>query len=234
VSLLGWALLATSLAGTQAETPSVWHLDLQALTDVPIDVGARVRVEGPYRIRLSTSLGILPGPYVDLINAFVEGVGGYNQQTGDLISQSLQTSLVWRTHLGWRPFEAHGFNFAVGYGLVTLGGGASAPSAIATLLGTNPPAFSGQSYSVSSVISMIDAEVGWQWLWLDDRVVIDADVGFAGTLAASSSVENQNPNPLTPRADANFDTATANYLDKTYTSYVFAPVITIAAGYRFF
>src|SRR6266545_1250172 len=48
-----------------------WHLSLGAGTDFPVAVGGRVELEAPFRLHLSTSLGFIPGLYVDAINSVV-------------------------------------------------------------------------------------------------------------------------------------------------------------------
>ncbi len=212
-----------------------WHLAAETVTDVPLDVGVRVAAEAPGRVRLSTSLGILPGPYVDLINAGVEAFGGYNDQTAQLIKDSLSSSLVWRTHAGWRPLRRHGLTIDIGYGLVALGGGVSGEEVIMVATGHAPPPGENapmRSYHVASVLHMIDAEIGWEWR-LPHGLMLRTALGFAGTLAASTSV-SPNYTPRDPRVVSMFTTAAASYLDDTYTSYVFAPVVTVGVAYRFF
>jgi hypothetical protein len=218
----------------RADDPSPWHLQIEALTDVPLDVGGRILVEGPLRLRLSTSLGVMPGPYVDVINDFAVALGGYNQQTAELIQSSLSSSLVWRTHLGWRPFPKAGFVFDVGYGLVALGGSVNTAQAVAAATSKSTTAApTAASYNVASTLSMIDADLGWEWKLLGDRLVIEAGLGFSATLAASTSVTPVTTGRGTQARDALGDAA-AKYLDGLYTSYVYSPVATVAVGYRFF
>ena len=229
-----WKFLLLALTG-QAQEASPWHLQLEALTDVPMDVGGRVVVEGPLRLRLSTSLGVMPGPYVDVINDFAVALGGYNQQTAQLIQSSLSSSLVWRTHLGWRPFPRAGFVFDVGYGLVALGGGVNAADAIAAVAGkaiTSAP--SAAEYNVASTLQMIDADLGWEWRLFGDRLVIEAGLGFSATLGASTSATPTTTTAHGQQVRDDFGDAAAKYLDGLYTSYVYTPVATVAAGYRFF
>jgi len=224
-------LLVAAPAGAE-EGQSPWHLQVEALTEAPLDVGARVLIEGPARLRLSSSFGVLPGPYVELINDAVVALGGYDQQTADLIQSSLSSSLVWRAHLGWRPFPHAGFVLDVGYGLVTLGGGVKAADAIAAAAGHSAPSRpGGTTYDVASTLQMVDADLGWEWTMLGDHLVIEAALGFAGTFAASTSA---TPQGSTSRAKDAFGEEAASYLDGLYTQYVFTPVVTVALGYRFF
>ena len=211
-----------------------WDITLDASTDIPIQSGAHATLELPGRVRLSTTLGWLPGAYVKLINAVVVAAGGYDQSTADLVEHSLQNSLVLRLHAGWRPFESLGLYFEVGYGLATLGGGINSEDILTLATGFSPPSTEPtrmRTYDITSTLHMIDAEIGWGfsiWKGLTLRVAL----GFAGTLAASTSVKPAFPVVLPGVVEA-FTKPTEDYLNDTYTSYVFAPTISAALGWSF-
>jgi hypothetical protein len=216
-----------------------YHLELRAQTDFPLSVGARIAAELPHRIQLSTALGGLPGGYVDVINAVVVAAGGYDETTAEIVRGALSSSLVWRTHVGWRPLKRRGFYFEAGYGLVTLGGGLTGEDVLVIATGGQAPSRPGArnplEYDVRSTLHMIDAELGWRWLLWHDRIVISAALGFAGTVAAKTVIEPHEPSRLTDLAmvQAFADDGEA-YLDDVYTRYVMTPVATVGVGYRFF
>lgn len=224
------ALLLAAGPAVAEERP--WKVSGEIGTDCPIDVDARIGAEAPWRLRGSTSIGILTGPYVDLVNVVVVAVGGYDDATADLVRSALESSLVWRTHVGWRPFRSLGLYADVGYGLVALGGAASTEQIVVAATGADPPDDAGGSrtYDLGATLHMIDAEIGWQWWW-HSGWTLRAALGFAGTLAASASVE-PNFQPLLPRPVERFTTFAEDYLVDTFTSYVFTPVVTVAVGWR--
>ena len=232
--LVTW-LLVMQLARSATARTAPYHLALEAATDFPADVGGRLTAELPWRLRLTTSLGVLPGGYVDVINAVVVGLGGYNQSTADLVRTALQNSLVWRLHAGWRPFERLGLYVDVGYGLAALGGSAAGDQIISAATGRTVPTTGGRQYDLSSTLHMVDVEIGWEWaLW--GRLSLRAAVGGAFTLGASTSMTPKFPtgSALEARGVQAFTSFGAAYLDHTYTSYVHAPLVTVAVGYRFF
>jgi len=211
-----------------------WTVTGETLTDVPIQVGGRLNLQGPLGLQASTSLGVLPGPYVDLINVIVVAAGGYDRQTADLVKSSLRNSLIWRLHLGWKPWAEHGFYFEVGYTLAALGGGLEGEQLITLSTGVEPPITdptSGREYEVSSMLHLIDLELGWRWL-LWRGLTIRLAAGFAGTLGAQTTV-SPNYRPVAHQAVERFCQASATYLDDIYTSYVFTPVFSVAAGWSF-
>ncbi len=215
-----------------------WHLDLELITDVPVDVGARVSAELPYRLLVSTSLGGLPGGYVDVINAIVTAVGGYDDTTASVISSALQSSLVWRTHVGWRPLRHYGLYFQAGYGLVTLGGEGTSGDLLALATGDDELIGTGNDVvELRSTLHMIDAEIGYQFLLVRDMLSIRAALGFAGTVGARTRADLTDTGLQPPRTRLALEEAATyveGYLDGIYTQYVMTPVITVGVGYRFF
>lgn len=227
--------MALVLAGSAAHAEG-WHLSAMVATNAPVDVGVRVDVEAPHRLRLSTSVGVMPEGYVSAINGLATAAGWYGDTEANLIQTALRSSIVWRTHLGWRPFPREGFTVMAGYGLVALGGGASAQELIAGVTGAMIPPGSGSSmfqYRVRSVLHMVDVELGWEWRFLRERLVLHTALGFAGTVAARTTI-TPDYTPRAPQATAAFAAAGERYLDGLYTSYVFTPVLSIGLGYRFF
>ena len=233
-----WLVLAVCLpiAARASDSGSV-HLHVEALTDLPVQIGGRIQLEVPYGIRFATSLGAMPGSYVDLINEILVAANAYPEPTAQLIRTTLQQSLVWRTHVGWRPLSDHGFYFELGYALVTLGGGASGEELIAGITGQPVPGGSGASerlYDAASTLHMLDVEVGWEWvLW--DALTLRAALGMIATVGASATVDPQfTVKPLFQPVLDGFTSFAESYLIDTYTSYVFSPVISVAVGYRIF
>ena len=231
LSLVGSIFLGV---GSSAQA-KVEHLDLEVGTDLAFAMNVTLASEWPHGIRLSTSVGYMPELYVALINEVVQLFPyGYDDTVGNVIEQTLKHSLVWRTHVGWA--FAKGWYIDVGYGLGTLGGGATAAELLAVAAGRDVPNIEGFTLvTVGSTLHMIDAEIGWKGL-IFDKWTLRTAIGFAGTLSASAAVDSLVPfrDPDRQAAAAEFETFSEDYLVDTYTRYVFAPVLTVAVGYRFF
>lgn len=231
VILLAAAVIAglpgEALAQGAAE-PDEWHFAGDVQTDFPVDVAFRMQLEMPFRVRLATSIGVMPGPYVDAINTFLVGVNAYDADTAALVKTALDASLVWRTHAGYRPLRDHGLYLEAGYGLVTLGGGASAAELVAGVTGrTLPPSQGKLNFNVRSTLHMADVEIGWEWT-IVKYLHVRAAAGGAFTFAAQTVVKNDSD--LSGRAMESFEEGSASYLDSLYRSYVFTPVVTLGVG----
>ena len=120
------ALALTALLGA-----SDVHFSLEGLTNAPVDAGGRLGIELPFGFELSTEVGVMPSFYADAVNELLLAAHVYSPQVGVLVRTALQSSFVWRSHLGFRPFPGRGFYIAAGYGLLTFGGGATAGEALA-------------------------------------------------------------------------------------------------------
>ncbi len=211
-----------------------FHLDLEAGTEFPVSVGASMAVTYPNGLRLSTGLGYLPNAYVEVINEVVQSFPySYDDATGDLIEETLKDSLIWRLHAGWQ--SRFGVYIETGYRLMALGGGTSSEALLAGITDWESTGeFNGSfGYDVSSVLHMVDLEIGWTTP-IDDRWTVRTALGGAATVAASTTVSAQAmPTGRTrQRFVQEFESFSEKYLVDTYTEYVFTPVITVTVGYR--
>ena len=188
----------------------------------------------PYRLRVAMGAGVLPGAYVDLINAVAVAADAYDENTARIIRSSLETSMVLRFHVGWRPFARYGFVVEVGYGLVALGGAVTNEDLLSLATGVPSPRepISHRDYDVTSTLHMVDVELSYRWV-LARGLVLRVALGFAGTVAAQSKVEPRFT-PMAQMTVQRFTNAVEDYLDDTYTSYVFTPTLTAAIGWRAF
>jgi hypothetical protein len=210
-----------------------WTLGVEAVAEVPLHIGATLQAQAPNRLRLSLSMGYLPGAYVDLINSVATTAGWYNDATAALITVALSQSLITRMHVGWQPWASRGFYFDGGYTLATLGGGASTEEFIIEATGQEPSGDSDaltNEYRIRSTLHMVDLEFGWRWL-IRERFTVRTALGYSGTMSASTSVEGQFESSR-PQISEAFEQGVADYLDSIYGSYVHTAVITLALGYR--
>ena len=236
---VGALLLMGLLAGTEAEAAEPkqrhgWDITVEANTDFPLSVGGRLGVESPWRLRLSTSLGYLPGMYLQAVNDVAVALDVYDRERANLIKQSLKNSLVWRTHLGWRPFPGAGLYVEGGYGLVALGGETNPEDVLAALTGIDPPggeSVLNREYRVRSVLHMLDVELGWRW-GLGAGWTARTALGAAFTLDSNTRVE-PDFEPEQPLLVNRFTGFAEGYLDDTFEKYVHLPVLSFSIGYAF-
>ncbi len=227
--------LALALGALAARAqPSAWQLSVEVNTDFPLSVGGRLGAELPGRLRLSTTVGYLPPPYLRAINSAAVELGTYDAPVADLIEATLRQGLVWRTHVGWRPVASAGFFVDAGYGLLALRGDASPEEVLVALTGIAPPEEEGaldRRYEVHSTLHMVDVELGWRWV-AETGVTARLGIGAGLTFAASSTVEPRFE-PTRPALTGLFTGLAERYLDTTYERYVHFPTVSLSVGYAF-
>jgi hypothetical protein len=162
------------------------------------------------------------------------GDSGYSRETADLVEEALRGSLVWTVSAGWRPWARHGFYFHLGYRLLALGGGLS-PATLLEALGSPlvTDAEGRHSYSVESTLHQADLQVGWEW-GFRNGLTLRAALGAFFTLGSSSSVQADfTPRPLFAKSVQKVEQFGEDYLNDTYQTYIHAPYLALALGYRF-
>lgn len=211
----------------------------EVMSSLFIDIAGGVMIEGPGRIRLRTSLGALPRGYVRAANAIIQNFEpSYSDETARLVEDSLQSSLVWRTHFGWRPFRQRGFYLHTGYTRMGAGGGAtglqiiegvgniSVPPAVLSVAAT-------QSLDVSALVHMWDVEIGGEWT-VADQLTIRAGLGWSRTFNARTDVQANWE--ASPAVSLLADQVAAEYeawLERQIRKWFHPPTLVLAVGYQF-
>jgi hypothetical protein len=207
-----------------------WHLGVEALTDFPIQVGAKVWMKLPYRVRLSTSFGEMPDRYVDAINGIATSAGLYGDSVAQLMSAMLNRAITWRLHVGWFPFRHRGAYIELGYGQMWLDKGLVVAEVLQAT-GVIPPADTGIGfgYQVNSRVETLGIEIGWMWFpWRD--LTLRASIGFAATVGAQVEIE---PN-FAAQHQQIFTRISELYLEDLIKTYFFVPTIGFAVGWRLY
>ena len=233
------ALLVSVAAPAPAlarKEPSGWHLSVDAGTRFPLDAGGGLTLEVPGRVRFSTFFGVMPGAYADAINGLAIELGGWDKETGKLVTDAFSTSFIWRFHAGWRPFEDYGFYFEAGYGLVNLAASVLAQDlwdAVKDQIDAQPlPSELAKTYVLDAFAHMINVEIGWE-LILADVWVLRFSLGFAATVASDSSIgyRAQDAGPI---HHSDYTSEAADYLDGKIGKYFMTPTASVIIGLRFF
>ncbi|MFN3201380.1 MAG: hypothetical protein ACE366_23465 [Bradymonadia bacterium] len=212
-----------------------WHLTTELVNDVPVQIGLRATLTTPNRIRFGTSIGYMPGAYVDLINNTAEALDWYGEPTALLIETIISDSLISRTHVGWQPWADKGFYFEAGYAFVGVSsGGTVTAQELATAAEIETPNIgnSDRGFEASATLHMVDLEVGWMWsAW--DALWLRAALGGAFTVSSSATVErNFSSGPA--QAWDTFEQASEDYLVDIFGSYGHTVVLSMAVGYQVF
>lgn len=191
-----------------------------ARTDVPVFIGAELMLEHkPTRLRLTGAVGVLPSMYARVINNVATSAGAYDSRVGNAIDDTMSSGLAWNVHLGWRPFESHGFLMELGYASASL----SANGNAASLAGVAAASGIDTNFKFDSHLQFVDVRLGWEWV-VQDHLLIQVSGGLSKVVGASSSLDSA--------LASNIGTTTSQ-IDSGFEKYGYIPTASIAVGYRF-
>jgi hypothetical protein len=220
------------LATVAAASP--WLGNLEAYTSFPTDVGLRGTLEGPGRVRVTGSVGLLPRPYLGVINDTATAQGWYDDDTADLVDAALQDALVLRAHVGWRPFPKLGFQFELGYGWIGLGGGLTSAQILEAEYGYDFGWLLGDDYDFAAAATLhrVEASVGWEHV-IGTHLLVRWDLGASYTLDATARVEREFDGwPFDAALDDLQDDAEDD-LERVLERHVHTPIVALGVGWRF-
>jgi len=170
-------------AEAAAERDRRWHAGIGIGADIPVDaLNVGFVIQAPSGLRLSSSVGFLTDVFLGLMDD--------GDQAASVMHAALRNSVVWRTHLGVKPWNTHGFYAAAGYSLCSFGGAITSGAAISVLLDRMLPVDLGSDSVVhmSSTLHALDLEAGWEWS-IARHFTVRTAIGAAMVLAASTSLQ---------------------------------------------
>jgi hypothetical protein len=236
--ILGVILLASAVAHAEPNEkpwaePSQrkWHLYIEGVADFPLYTGVQFSVQLPYRLRLSTSFGDMPGVFLDTINAVAVAAGAYDQNVANLIEETLDRAFTWRFHIGWQPFKHHGGYIEAGFGTLEAHGNLGITSVIEAATGLTAPkeANIGFGFRLNTVVETVGVEVGWIWYpWRD--LTVRVALGFAAAVGAQVTV---HPN-FAPSLEGVFSRLVGNYVEQLIVEHLYIPNLGLAIGWRLY
>jgi len=210
-----------------------WLLSLEAVTNAPVDVGARITAEAPFRVRLATGFGVVPGPYLGLINEAVSSAGAYDARTAEIVDGSFSGGTAWRTQLGFRPFAKSGLYVDAGYARVSLSGDVYGSDVAPQFedVELDGVLVRDAGYRVDTTLHMWLVEIGWH-ARLENRITLGAGLGVLGTLAANSTAR-ANFEAGRTGSGATLSREATQRIDDAIETYGYVPTLTLRVGYDF-
>jgi len=212
-----------------------FHFQVAAGTEVPLALSLRGDVELPGRLRVMASVGTTPALYRDAFNGIISAAGTSSQTSSGLYGISLDSGSMWRIHGGWRPFPNAGLLLMAGYARLDLSGTASASELITSVTGRPPPPNVPEAngvYSIASTLHAFNADLGWEFLFFGDRLVLQMAVGFVGTVDSRTAITPRFASTTPGTAEAR--RTAQEYVDHVLRSYVFLPTFSLSLGFRLF
>jgi len=234
-SALNPALGVTKVSPPVGTTRDVspFNVTLETTTIMPYMIGAGISIDGPGGLLAKTSVGGTPLGLISLARKLIGNESLYDSDLADGLLERIETPLVWRLDLGWKPAKLGGFYISAGYGFIRLGAQVEARDLPSTVGEAMPGLNDNSQAALSATLHMVNAEIGWEFrLGSHWRLRVAAGGSFTfdvGTTIRLTGISEENT------AQANADANTAeNVLKDTLFRFGRVPTISIALGYRSF
>lgn len=207
--------------------------ELSGGTDFPLSLGAKSYVEIPYGINFSFGIGYLPKLYVETINDIVVSFDGYDENTADLIENSISDSLILSCAVGYKPFKNYGFYFDFGYFIAMLGGNVSSSELIAIVTGIDFSDYVNNDREIpaSSTLHNLFFHLGYKF-YPYKKMVIDTGLGLFKTIASKTELEFERSFTYGQQQEQ-MEKDVDKYMNKIYTENLISPIIFLNIGYFF-
>jgi hypothetical protein len=200
-----------------AERDTAWHAGIGVGADIPLDaLNVGVVIQAPSGLRLSSSVGFL----ADVFLGGMDAPEGGPAATA-LMHAALRDAVVWRTHLGMKPWKTHGFYASAGYSLCSFGVATTTGDAVSALVDRMLPVGLGSMVHMTSTLHALDLEAGWEWP-IAQRFKFRTAISAAMIIASSTSLHVDDgplailPLPPTDRLIAPVERAGEAAIDALY------------------
>lgn len=214
----------------------LWHLDTLIGTDFPIDIGGRLILETPSRVRFLLGLGGMPESFQRAANDVIVAVGGYDAEMAAIVDDTLRAAFVLHTGIGLRPAKNKGFVIDVGYRMIMVTAQNTPSSVLAQVSNVVVPAsvqdFAGDQLRLRSYLHQATVRAGWEWL-AADRLSIRFDIGGSFTFDTSHSLISHGEEEV-PQSATEYITEAESQLDVIFRKYGHTPTVGLSFGYRWF
>lgn len=216
------------MLAAMAPVPPTARVEL--LTTAPVTVGLGALVETAPRLRVGTSLGVLPGPYVDAVNAAITLLEpSWTADERQLVEDTVSTSVVWQTNVGWRPVS--GLVVQADAHVVALGGRSTTATLVRALTDAEIPAEAeGTPLDATATLGLLGAEVGWDQP-LGRALHLRTGLGWSFTVASATRIGADADRPAVDAILDRAGEAGAAYLDTQLRRYAHPPTLTVALGW---
>lgn len=195
-----------------------WVLSLDAVSRVPLDVGAELAIETPFRMRLSGAYAWVPSAYARALTGFASSFAG-DARADAVLDGASYGGTTYRFAAGVRPFSALGLYIDAGYGHADLNVGLD----VSRLRAFGVTGLSG-GYRADMDLDLWLIEVGYQGV-VAERVVLGAGLGINGVLDSHTTIV-----PTGGAPDHSALSEAAERGDAAFESYGVFPTLTLRLG----
>ncbi|NQZ00388.1 MAG: hypothetical protein HRT45_06925 [Bdellovibrionales bacterium] len=185
------SILALGLWLQPAQGFELQGLEIEAGTEAPLMVGARMKVQLPSSLHLRAGLGFVPDFYAQTYGDLSGALGIHGENTGSALSQAMSGSLVFDVRAAYSLDPDGGFYAEAGY-MYFAGGSGSVTGDVAedALENEYSGIDSSDDIELEGTFHAVTFHLGYMFL-LTERISLNVDVGLVkpifGSITMSAS-----------------------------------------------
>lgn len=199
-------------------------------TDVPFQIGAKIKVQLPAHIHLSAGLGYSPEFYADTYATFAGGTGILGENTAKIASKVLAGALVAEVKAAYSIDPDGGLFAELGYAFISGGSGEVGGDVVESAYDFDYSGFDGSnSMSIDGTLHSLTAHIGFLYL-VSERLSLIFDIGIVKPMVADVSVKANGTSVTTANQ---IESDLESYLEDALVSEMFLPTAGIWLSYLF-
>lgn len=203
-----------------------WHLDLAAVTSVPLSVGVEATLQTPVGVFAQLSFGHTPQAYIDAAIAALAEVDTFDDDLEPLVRDASSNG-AWNIRSGLGVAVSPGFELSFGYTWLTASAVLTARAIEAAF--NQRPSWGRTDAPMQLHVHAIYGRVGWCFS-IERHFVLRVAIGWTHAVEAELDVfvpDGTDAGSREPKAQVEVRTGGA------VAEYGFTPEVLLSAGYRF-
>lgn len=199
-------------------------------TELPFQVGARIKIQLPANIHMTAGLGYIPEFYADTFGGMAGGVGILGENTGEMAGKALAGAFVVDVRAAYSLDPDGGFYAEIGYALITGGSGDVGGDVAEAAYDFDYTGFdANDSLTVESSLHTVTFHLGFLYL-ISERLSLLVDVGVIKPVVAK--VET-SANGVAAATASQIQADMDSYLEDVMVSEMFIPTGGVWLSYLF-
>ena len=212
------------------ETSFFQGTEVMVGTELPFQIGARMKIQLPWNIHLVAGLGYVPEFYADGFGTMAGSVGIMGENTAEVAGKALAGAFVVDVRAAYSLDPDGGFFLELGYALISGGSGDVSGDVAESAYDFDYTGFNeNDTLSVEASMHALTAHIGFLYL-ISERLSLVLDVGLVKPIVAEVDTTASG----VPAATASQIESDMNaYLEDVIVSEMFIPTASVWMSYLF-
>lgn len=205
-------------------------LEVIAGSEVPFQLGAKVKFQLPANIHMTAGLGYIPAFYAEGYGTVAGSTGILGENTGELAAKVLESAFVIDIRAAYSLDPDGGFYLEGGYAFITGGSGSAGGNIVESAYDFDYSGFdANDSLNVEGSLHALTIHLGYLYL-ISERMSLNFDVGIVKPVSADISTTASGVNAATA---LEIENDLSSYIEDKWVGEAFIPTAGVWLSYLF-